>query len=114
MQTLPLVPSLPSYRFGTLLEDVQLTFDVRWNGRAGSWYLDISDADGDLIRAGIRVVLGVELGGHVADVRMPPGALFAIDLSGAGREAGLDDLGARVVVVYLSSDDLAAIKSGAA
>lgn len=106
MQTLPLVPSIPNYRFGTKLGGQQVTIDARWNGRAESWFLDISDEEGDPIRVGMRVVLGPELGGRVADSRMPPGALFAIDLTQSGIEAGLDDLGERITVVYLSPDDI--------
>ena len=102
MQTLPLVPSLPNYRFGTALDGVQYIFDFRWNSRDEAWYMAISSEDGTLIRTGIKVVLGIALGGRVADSDFPTGAFFALDLSNAGVEATLDDLGERVAVVYQS------------
>lgn len=109
MQTLPLTPSVPHYRFGTTLDGIQLTFELRWNGRAASWFMSIFDEDDEPIRSGIRVVLGPELGGRVSDARMPPGQLFAIDLDNSGVEPGLDDLGERVLVMYISQGDAAAL-----
>ena len=107
-QVLPLVPSVPNYRVATALDGVSYILDVRWNARDAAWYLDISDANGDLIRAGLKVVLGTLIGARGADSRLPDGVLFAGDSTGAGLDAGLDDMGVRVFVYFYSRAEIAA------
>ena len=97
---LPLKPSIANYRVGTTLDGTAYVFDVRWNGRDAAWYLDVRDAEANIIRRGIRIVLGALLGRRCTDPRFPRGVLFASDLSGEQREAGFDDLGTRVRVYF--------------
>lgn len=104
-QQLPLVPSIPNYRVATTLGDDQFILDVRWNGRDEAWYMDILTQDGDMIRAGIKLVLGAILGVG-ADSRLPAGRLIASDLAGTGVDAGLDDMGVRVAVYFYPQDEL--------
>ena len=95
---LPLVPSIPFYRFGTTLSDVPYIFDIRWNGRDEAWYMDILQEDETPIRHGVKIVLGALLGRRSRDPAFPLGVMIAADLSGEGREATFDDLGTRVAV----------------
>lgn len=103
---LPLEPSLPNYRVATVLSGTPYLLDVRWNGRAAAWFLSVLDARGAMIRAGIKIVLGVPLGWRTTDTRWPPGLIEAIDLSNRGIDAMLADLGDRVVVWYTPFEDL--------
>lgn len=103
---LPLIPSVANYRFGTDLGGEQFLIDVRWNDRAGAWYLDLYTEDEEPIYSGIKVVLGAILGGRCSSDRFPDGAFVAADLSGAGRDAQYDDLGVRVDVLFYSSSEL--------
>ncbi len=105
-QVLPLIPSVPNYRVGTVLGTAPFVLDVRWNGRDGAWYLDILDEDAEPILTGIRVVLGALLGGRSVNPAFPPGRLIAADLSGEGRDAGIDDLGTRVLVYFYSAAEV--------
>jgi len=105
-RVLPLIPSTPNYRVSTTLDGVQYILDIRWNGRAGVWYLDVLDIDEDPIAAGIAVVLGSALGIRTTDARFPPGMLIAVDMSDEGHDAGFDDLGDRVAVLYYEEDEL--------
>ncbi len=95
----------PNFRIGTTFEGVSYIFDCRWNTRDEAWYLDLLAEDETPIRRGIKVVLGALLGGRAGhDPRFPAGVIVASDLSGEGREAGLDDLGTRVqLTIYPSS-----------
>ena len=102
-QRLPLIPSTPLYRFGTVLEGTPYVFDVRWNERGEFWAMDILQEDETPIRTGIRIVLGTLLGGRSKSENMLPGVLVATDLSGAEVDAGFDDLGVRVVVWYYNA-----------
>lgn len=105
-EALPLVPSIPSYRVGVSLAGVQYILDVRWNAREGAWFLDVLAEDETPIRRGIKIVLGTLLGGREVSDEFPLGVLQAIDLTNTGTEAGLDDLGDRVVVLFYSFEEL--------
>ena len=112
--SLPLIPSLSNYTFTTTLDNVTYAFTVRWNASdstsavGGAWYMDIAAADKTLIRAGIKVVIGCILGGLETNPAYPPGALYVVDLANpnAPLDAGFDDLGARVIVVYTPHADI--------
>jgi hypothetical protein len=98
---IPVVPSEPEQAFSTNLEGTQYAFTFRWNGTDRAWYMSVLTADTDEpIRANMRVVLGSILRGSV-DARFPPGVFFAYDTSRTGVDAGLDDLGTRVEVLYI-------------
>ena len=105
-QRVPIDAAFPRYRVATNLGEAQFVLDVHWNARAEAWYLDLSTEDGELIRAGLKIVLGALLGVRSTDRRMPDGVLVASDLSGEGRDATLDDLGSRVVVFFYPSSEL--------
>lgn len=100
-QQIPVTSAFPNYRFGTSLGGVQYTIDVRWNGRAEAWYMDILTDDGTAIRRGIKLVLGTLLGGRVIDPRFPDGVLIAADLARLGRDASSEDLGDRVALFFV-------------
>lgn len=104
--SLPLLPGVPNYQFGTTLGDRAYIFDMRWNARAEAWYFDLSLDDGEVIAHGIKVVLGAILGRQIPDVRSPSGMLIAVDTTKTGREATLDDLGERVQIWFYDLTEL--------
>ena len=104
-QQLPLTSEFPNYRFGTSLDDVQYTIDIRWNGRDAAWYMDVLAEDGTPIRRGIKVVLGGILGRRCIAPGFPDGVLIAADQSRLGRDATVDDLGKRVAVFFVPYED---------
>jgi hypothetical protein len=106
---IPFQPSIPRYRFSTTLERRTYLFDVRWNTRADSWYIDILDEDESPLARGVKLVLGAYLAIRSAHADLPTGLMFAIDQSGRGVEAGFDDLGTRVVVYHYTSDEVQGI-----
>lgn len=105
IQTLPLIPSEPSYRVSTTLGSTQYLLDVHWNERAAAWFMDILASDETPLRNGIKIVLGALLGGRSVAPGFPDGVLVARDKSGAGVDAGLDDLGDRVVVLFIPYEE---------
>lgn len=106
--SLPLDPTAgPNYRVSTVLAGVQYVLDVRWNGRAEAWFLDVLNEEGDAIRRGIKIVLGTLLGGRAVAPDFPLGVFQAVDLTDSGTEAGLDDLGTRVQVYFYPFEDMA-------
>lgn len=105
---IPFQPSTAYYSFATVLDGNTYTFRVHWNHREDAYYFDLLDQFGNLIIAGIKVVLGVELGWRCQDPRFPPGAMAAADTSGSGVDPGFADLGGRVIVLYYSTAEILA------
>lgn len=107
MRTLVIEPGAPHQRQQVLLDGREFVVELRWNERAGAWFMAVSDAEG-LILAGRRVVVDFPLLSRFASPRLPDGELFAIDTSGAGLDPGRDDLGSRVDLVYVEASELPA------
>lgn len=115
----PQTPPLPFFDFVAELDGVAYTIQLRWNPRAervladgteeaGAWFLTILDEPGNTIILGdVKLVIDWPLFRVTAN-REPPGFLMAIDTSGVGIDPGLDDLGVRVVLDYITEAEIAA------
>lgn len=103
------IPSGPSSHQVVSLDGVSIGLRLWWNARGQRWILDVEDAQGEAIASGLGLVTGVSLLARFG-VRddLPPGALIAVDTSGAGAPPGRDDLGGRVRVYYLDRAELLA------
>lgn len=106
---IPFIAEEFNYSFSTTILDQTFVFDVRWNERDSAWYFDLSDSEGSIIRAGIKIVLGAYLGRRSVDPRYPAGLFVASDLSNEGVDATYLDLGTRVVVHFFSGDEIDAL-----
>lgn len=114
MLILPFVPSLGNYGFTVTIEDTRYRFGVRWNARenfdAGAWMLDAYEADGTPIFRGCKIALGTYIGRHKNHPLTRNGVIVAHDTEGRGRtpsrDAGFDDLGTRVIVLYIPSAEV--------
>jgi hypothetical protein len=104
---LPIDPTMPDQKFYSQLEGELFNFRVRWNDRAGMWFLSIGDAAGTIV-SGRGVILGASLLRRFTDRRLPKGDLIVIDTSGKNVDAGIDDLGTRVKIIYVDSASLPA------
>jgi hypothetical protein len=104
------VPFTSDYdqRFTTQLGDDKYVFDARWNERGQVWTADITrDADQVQLIAGVPLLAGQDL---LAPYALGIGGLVVADLSLKDTDPGPDDFGERVIVAWLSNDDLAAIR----
>jgi len=88
------------YRFQVDLDETTYELYFTWNDRAGVWYMDLLDVDGNYIRSGIKVVTGTPLLARISASDKPIGDIIAIDQEGEDFDAGLEDLGDRVVLIY--------------
>lgn len=107
MQVLPLVPSISEYTLDTVIDERVYYLRVYWNGRDEAWFLDVYDEDRQPVMYGVKIVLGTNLGRTSDHPLTRRGALVAIDRSGENHDAAFDDLGTRVVVVHLTSTEMA-------
>lgn len=107
---LPFDSSSPYYTFTTTIEGAEYRFNVRWNGRDAAWYFDVLELDNTPIVHGVKVVLGCYLGRHTNHPLFRQGVIVATDLSSAGRDATVDDLGTRVVVMRLTIAEVLSLR----
>ena len=95
----------------TSLDGVTFTLDFAWSQRDGHWRLDLADAEGVLIRAGMVLGTGTLLLAGLTDSRRPAGELVVVDTTGANDlDPGFADFGApgaRFVLMYATQAELA-------
>lgn len=110
-QRVPLRTGIPSFVQRTSLDGVTFELGLAWNERESNWYISFADADGVALRGGVRMVLNTPLLRSVTDARRPAGELYLIDVDETGVEAGLDDLGVRVVLQYVTAAERAVLEA---
>lgn len=120
----PQTPPLPFFDVVASLDGVNYTLQFRWNERGmrllsdgteeeGSWFITVLDEPGqEVILGDVKLVVDWPLWRVRAD-RTPPGFLIAFDTSGEGIDPGLDDLGVRVVIDYITADEIEAAEAAA-
>lgn len=96
----------PRYTLRTELDSARFEFFFEWNDREQAWFFTLYDASGDAIVYSVRVECTAPLLDQFYDTRLPPGMLFAVDTSGGDLAPALEDLGARVQLVYLPISEM--------
>lgn len=103
---LPVVANSAHFQVGVELDRVSYQLRLRWNPRLEVWVLDVLDADGAQLAAGVRVVVNVPLLDRLGYEGLPAGTLIPIDTSDQDLDAAFGDLGRRVVLLYLTADEV--------
>lgn len=86
-------------------------FDARYN-EEGFWTFDLTRvSDGVQLLSSVPIFIGQDL---LEPYALQIGGLIASDLSGAMLDVGAEDFGERVVVAWLSADELAALREAGA
>lgn len=100
--------SLPWQDAVVTLDGVDYVIELAWNTRDSRWYLSLKTAAGTELLMGVAVVVDYSLLSRVSwSPDAPPGVLMAIDTTGAHAEISeMEDLGSRVQLTYLSSDEV--------
>ncbi len=107
MIELPVNQEGPLFGFATELDGVTYGLTFRWNNRVEQWVMDLSDGEGTLLVAGIRVVIDTPLlARYRGRANTPPGEMMAIDTSGQSMESDLEAIGRRVVLFYVEAAEL--------
>lgn len=102
---LPTRTDLRHYEFEITLDGSTYRLTFRWGEREAAWFFSVSEEDGTPISTNVKVVINFPLARRNAK-RRPPGMFLAIDTSGTGTEARIDDLGRRVALHYFAEDEL--------
>lgn len=104
--TIPTRTDLALYRFTIELDEAVYELSFFYNNRDAHWYFDLSDEAGNLLRASLKAVTNFPLLRLDRSNDRPPGEIFAIDPTGQGIEAGLQDLGGSVTLTYVEAESL--------
>ena len=103
MLVLPLT-SDPSRSFTTDLADGKYTIETRYNERSESWTFDVTrDVDQVRLLSGVPLLIGQDM---LAPYALQIGGLIAADMGADELDASPEDLGERVIVTWLSQDEL--------
>lgn len=85
------------------LDQVKYEFDVRYNDRAATWFMSVTDF---ATKAPILESVALLIGGDILHpYNLGVGSFIVTDEDGTGLDAGPDELGVRVKVYWLSSDE---------
>ncbi len=105
--TLDTDPTSLYYDQTTQLDGREYLMVFQWATREACWYLGLYDQNETPIALGIRLVVSWPLLRRFAtDPRLPPGVLFCADLTGQNADiVEPTDLGSRVLLTYITSDD---------
>jgi hypothetical protein len=105
---IPFQPGIASYQLAVNILATEYILDVRWNERDSAWFFDLLDENSNQIVSGNKIILGGLLAKTASD-KGPRGVFIAKDTSGNGQEAGLDDLGTRVIVRFYTPEEILAL-----
>ncbi len=93
------------YTMTVELDGVTYELELLWVERSPGWYLSISLDDGTRLLSCRRLVLGAFITRRFKDPRLPKGDFTLLDTTGQDIEAGLYDLGSRVLLLYTEGAD---------
>jgi len=98
---------LPYFDMQTQADGVTYTLEIRWNVRAGAWYMNVRNEAGDdpPLLAGLKLVADWPLAAYTTQ-RQPPGAFVVVDSAGLGEDPALLSLGVRHQLLYFTAAEL--------
>jgi len=103
---------LPRYVQRVTLDGGVYSLDFHWNTRLGAWFVDVLDADGEVLVAGRRCVVDNILLGQFEHLEIPPGILTVFDTSRRLAPPVLDDFGTRVLMLYFDKESADSVIRG--
>lgn len=102
---IPVRSDLPAYKFTIDLEGIIYGLDFGFNARSNLWFMSIYSSADELILGDIPILTNVPLTDQYVKEGLPPGRFIAINETGSGENAGLNNLGTEVKLLYRESVD---------
>jgi Domain of unknown function (DUF6983) len=100
---IPVRSDIYSYTQKTAIEGIVYTLGLRYNARMERWVLDIMDASGVMLLAGVKLLVDIPLtyrfNGSI--ISLPAGQFMIVDETGARRNPTRDDLGDDIKLIYV-------------
>jgi len=90
------------------LDGAEYRLGLRFNDRDQSWFFDMFDISGTLIRSGVKLVPNFPLNRQIADEIAPPGFLLLVDTRPDDERAppNQSELGTEVLLTYVDESEL--------
>ena len=108
MTEIPIESGVPSQTLKVDLEGDAYNFRIIYNTRVGVWTFDLSNEDGEALASGVTMVMGADL---IDQYNLGIGALVMVEEGITGIDAGVDDLGDRVIFLHLTEEEVAIFKA---
>lgn len=93
--------TLPWSEFRSSISGVIYTIRIRYNVRSQRYVMQIEDSSGNVILAGIPILIERSLIGQYPTLAIPPGVLFATDDSGQEQQPTQNSFGVDHTLWYL-------------
>lgn len=105
LYTIPVTES-PNQAISIVLDGALYEIRLVWN-ILGFWSLSIADSGGAVLLSGVKVVLQIDFFKDHPDIGLPPGSLYAVDMSNAERDVGRYDFvnERKVQLIYWSVNE---------
>ena len=102
------ITDYPDFSEDIELDGVPFRFAFIYNSRGDYWTMTVADSNGNIIVAGLKVVIDYELIKSYGLFRtvLPAGLIFPVDPSEKTLRVGRDDLPTNVKVVYVPEDEI--------
>lgn len=97
---IPVRNDLDAYSLVIDLDGTNYRLGFAYNLRCDRWFMSISGTDGTQMLAGIPILTNCDLGTRFKSAALPPGMFLAFDESGNNANAGRNDLGDNVKLLY--------------
>ena len=107
-EVIPIDAKLGVNRVRVRLDGVFFRLRFQWSGRFLTWSMSLESDDGVAILQSARVTADAGITLSQTQAGMPRGEIVPVDTSGRGADPGREDLGTRVLIVYLTEAELAA------
>lgn len=92
-----------SYRFNTVLEELNILFYIRWNIVDLAWYMDLEIIETETIIKGIKLVGGVDLLKQYAIIEL--GKMFMVDTEEKFQNPDFELIGDRYKLIYVLKEN---------
>lgn len=99
MLQLPVFLGVPDQTYNIELDGITYQLSLHYNERTERWYLDIETLDGFVLARGIKLVNDRSLLAGLSYAE--PSSLVCLSLTQDDSSATLNDLGTRVVLLYI-------------
>ena len=100
LYTLPANSDSAHYQFSVDLAGTTYFFNIDWNDRAETWYMDILDSEKNDILTGVALVLGIDFLALSSNSAKPAGQMYLYNFASEFVEAARDTLGTDVQLLY--------------
>jgi len=98
---LPTRQDIANYRLEVNMDNVTFRLTLKFNSRDEAWYMTIFDANGTLLRAGLKIVSDFSLLTLWQDINVrPAGEIITLNLAEDISSPGLEQLGVDTLLLY--------------